>query len=324
VVLTSNGQQVLQQGFEGRDPVWVKGQADAAYKEITHKIIDDPAAHGGQRTEYFQFQAEQGSFIHYTYDIGRAPVTDDLNVILWVKASRPGVQVLCRVVLPKEHDPKHPDQLLTTIVRGDAYERVGRWDPLTLRQPVKRLREQQQLLQAELKREVVTTDAYVDRIILNVYGGPGLTDVWTDDLEVWPLLDVRPAGPPTQPTPGKTPGLLAGNRRPSDVELNGTKLLVGGKPFFMRAIRHQGAPLKTLRDARFNTIWLDESTPPDLIDHAVELGFWIVPSLTPPEQPDDATAAQVTALSESFGRKVAQFLPLDAVLAWDLGSNKQK
>ena len=57
-----------------------------------------------------------------------------------------------------------------------------------------------------------------------------------------------------------------------------------GQNFFMRAIRHTGTPLKTLHDAGFNTVFLDERTPPGLVEDAVNLGFWIVPSLRPPEE----------------------------------------
>ena len=110
-------------------------------------------------------QVESGTFLHYTYDLGKAPISDELNVSVWLKANRPGVQLLCRVVLPRERDPRKPDQPLTTLIRGEPYSLVSRWQQLTIRQPVKRLREQQQLLQAELKREVVVTDAYVDRVV---------------------------------------------------------------------------------------------------------------------------------------------------------------
>src|SRR5947209_4053338 len=240
-------QSVLQQGFEGRDPVWVAGPADARYKEVAHKIIDDPTAHGGQRTEYFQLQVEPGTFIHYTYDVGRAPVADDLNVSLWVKAGRPGVQVLCRVVLPHERDPQHLDQPLSTVVAGDSYEFTGRWQQLSLRQPVKLLRKQQQLLQATLKREVDITEAYVDRIILNVYGGPGPLEVCTDALEVGPVLDTRPAGPPTSPS--QPNGRPAARSHADEVQLKNGKLLIGGKALFIRGIRGSGPPLKVLRDA---------------------------------------------------------------------------
>ena len=43
---------------------------------------------------------------------------DELNVSLWVKANRPGIQLLCRVVLPQEHDPQNLDQPLTTLIKA--------------------------------------------------------------------------------------------------------------------------------------------------------------------------------------------------------------
>ena len=106
------GQQVLQHGFEARDPIWVPGPSDAAFKETAHTLTDE-TAHSGQRSEHIQLQVEQGSYIHYTYDIGRAPVNEELSVSLWVKANRPGIQLLCRVVLPQERDPRNADQPLT-------------------------------------------------------------------------------------------------------------------------------------------------------------------------------------------------------------------
>jgi hypothetical protein len=185
-------QQVLQNPFEGRETIWVTGQHDAPYEETLHRLTDE-SAHNGQRSETIQFTAQAGSFIHYTYDIGRAPVTDDLNVTLWVRANRPGTQLMCRVVLPKERDPQNPQELLTILVPADTFQLVNRWQPLTLREPVKRLRDQVQLLRAKLKRNIVSEEAYVDRLVLNVYSGPGETKVWTDDLEVGPVLDVRPS-----------------------------------------------------------------------------------------------------------------------------------
>jgi hypothetical protein len=318
-----SGQQVLQHDFEARDPIWVRGQADAAFKETAHRLTDE-TAHTGHRSEHIQLQAEQGTFIHYTCDVGRAPVTDELNVSLWLKANRPGMQLRCRVVLPRERDPRSADQPLTLLIAGDTYKLVGRWQQLTLPQPVKRLREQQQLLQAADRgrgRDLVTAGAYVDRLELNVYGGPGPTDVWTDDLEVGPVLDARPPAAPDQ-VQGPARARPAVNRRAAEVQLRGNQLLVSGKPFFLRGIRHTGTPLRVLRDAGFNTVWLDESTPAGLIEDAAGLGFWIVPTITPPglTPRSGGVEAQLTS-REAFGRTVARFLDQDAVLCWDLGSN---
>jgi hypothetical protein len=310
------GQQFLQYGFEARDPIFVRGSADAHFTESAHRLTDDLTAHTGKRSEFFQLDAEPGTFIYYVYDVGRAPVSDELNTTLWVKANRPGTQLLCRVVLPHERDPNDVGQPLTVLAKGDKYQLTGRWQQLALRQPDKRLREQQQILQAEMKRAVDMTDAYVDRLVLNVYSGPGLTEVWVDDLEVGPVVETKPAG---SAAPRGVTGRLA-VKRTAVVNLEGNKLLVSGKPFFPRMIRHTGTPLKTLRDAGFNTVLLDESTPPGLIEDAVALGFWIAPGVTPPAT-EDSGNTRLTSNNETFARNVGRFLDQDAVLWWDLGNN---
>jgi hypothetical protein len=336
-VRSQQGQQTFQHGFESHDPkatLWLPGSFDAKYREISHELTEE-TAHSGQKSEVIQLQAEKGTFIYYTYPIGKAPLIDELNVSVWMKANRPGMQLLCRVVLPRERDPNNPEQPLTVLLPGDNYTLAGRWQQLTVRQPVKRLREKLQLLneqrkeqsKTEQKQPVIDADAYVDRLFLNVYGGPGETKVWTDDLEVGPLLDV-PAATPDTTTPGQ--GLVVSptvNRRPNEVKLQGTQLVVNGTPLFMRAIRHTGTPLKTLHRAGFNVVGLDETTPPGLIDEAANLGFWIIPTLAPPTVADSRVGqvnAQLTAASrDAFVNKLTPFLRSDAVLAVDLGSNIQ-
>ena len=243
--------------------------------------------------------------------------------MFWVRANRPGVQLLGRVVFPKDTDPNNPGQPLTTLLPGDRYQIVNHWQQLTLPSPVKLLRQQQQLLSSNLKREVISTDAYIDQLVLNVYTGLGDTRVWIDDLEVGPVFDV----PATTPGPSTgremTPARPALNRRPDEIQLQGRQLLVGGERFFLMGIRHTGTPLPVLRRAGFNTVWLDESTPSGLIEDAAALGFWIVPTLHPPEvveQPGGRVPAQLTA-NTAFGKNVARFLTEQGVLSWDLGGN---
>jgi hypothetical protein len=317
------GQQVLQYGFETRDPIWVPGPHDAPYKELVHRITNEQF-HDGERSEFIRVKAEQGSFIHYTFEVGRAPIIDELSVRIWIRANRPGTQLLARVVFPKERDPKDPQKPLTALIHGDVCDRAGRWQPLQIGQPLKRLREQRQLLQNELKRPVDVTDAFIDRLVLNVYGGQGINEIWLDDLEVGPVFDAKlnPATgmPSTRPSPARPT-----RRRETAVVLNGKQLVAGGERLFLRGIRHTGTPLAALKRAGFNAVWLDESTPAGLVDDAVNLGFWIVPMLTPPalaESESGRTEGQLTA-NEAFGRKVTRFLDHEAVLCWDLGSNLQ-
>jgi hypothetical protein len=321
-----NAQQILQYGFEARGPVWKPGSTDAAGSEVLQHELTDEHAHSGQRSEHIRIKVGKGSYLYYTYPIPRAPVTEDLKVGLYLQSNRPGIQLLCRIVLPREKDPKNPTQPLTITVRCEPYQ-YTRWKLITLKQPVKRLREQQQLLAHQENRDIVTTGAYIDQLILNLYDGPGLTDVWIDDLEVGPVLDSQPTTQvePTQPA-------LPASRQAAEVVLRGNQLVVSGKPFLLRAIRHTGTPLKILREAGFNTIFLDETTPAAMIEDAVASGFWIVPSLRPPAglalspvsvSPGQGTGQVSIPLNggDQFAEKVSRFASRDAVLAWDLGSN---
>lgn len=310
----TRAEQVHRNGFETREVAWVKGTADAVNRETTHEVTD-ATAHSGQYSEHIQLSAEQGSQINYYYSTGRAPISEELSVSVWVKANRPGIQLAARVVLPKERNPNNLDEPLSTILVSDQYQTVSRWQRLELRRPSKLTRERQQLMRAELNRDADFTDAYVDRIILNLYSGPGLTEVWIDDLEIGPVTENTPFQTTSRPTatPGKAEGSMP--RPPSRAAVVEFKdlIYVNGKRFFFRGIRHSDTPLKALRDAGFNTVWFDFNTPSSLMEEAINLGFWIVPSV--PVGSQDPRLAS----SNSLVREVARFTERDAVLFWDLG-----
>ncbi len=325
------GQQMIQYGFEARNPVWRPGPHDAAYKESLHGLSSDHV-HRGQRSETIQFEAESGSYIHYTYALGRAPVNDDLSISLWVRASRPGVQLLARVVFPHELDRNNPGHLLSVLLPGERYQIAQQWQSLSIPTPVKLLRQQQLLLARSLKREINSADAYVDQVILNVYTGPGKMRVWIDDLEAGPAFDV-PLKNDSQGNgvdrPGErvmTPARPAVHHRADTVSVAGGHLTVGNDRLFMLGIRHTGTPLPLLHNAGFNTVWLDESTPSGLIEDAANLGFWIVPMLHPPDSSQVGSSAKSPTrlvANETFGQNVGRFLREQSVLFWDLGGNLQ-
>src|SRR5207244_1317711 len=117
-------------------------------------------------------------------------------------------QLLGRLVLPKERNPKNLDEPLTVMLRGDNYEETSRWHRLQLRRPSALAAKQQQLMRAQLQHDVDFTDAYIDQIVLNLYAGPGFAEAWIDDVEIGPVLESspfqptrRPAGPARLPVP---------------------------------------------------------------------------------------------------------------------------
>ena len=39
-------------------------------------------------------------------------------------------------------------------------------------------------MRSQLGTDIDGREAYIQRVLLNVYGGPGVTNVWIDDLEI--------------------------------------------------------------------------------------------------------------------------------------------
>src|SRR4051812_8662287 len=127
----TQAQQTHRNGFETDKLFWTKSIADAAHEVVLHTSTDQ-GAHTGQRSEYLQLKVQNGTYLYYQYPLGKAPVGEELNGGVWIKANRPGVQLLARVILPRERDPKNLELPLTTLIRGDVYENAGRWQRVSL------------------------------------------------------------------------------------------------------------------------------------------------------------------------------------------------
>src|SRR5262249_30294931 len=176
------------------------------------------------------------------------------------------------------------------------------------------------VLQAKIGRAVNKTGAYIDRLVLNLYAGPGTLDVWGGDLDIGP---VNPAPKPDNTGPGavgvptKLPRNTGGGRG-RQVEQRGGQIFVDGNPFFFRAIRHTGTPLYVLRQAGFDTVWLPPEAPPDLLEDANREGWMVVPTIplaaALPEQGVDQDAEAIAPVLRRFGSS--------DLLFWDLGAGR--
>jgi hypothetical protein len=218
--------------------------------------------------------------------------------------------MMARVVLPRVIDPQ-TGQPLTTVIQGDTYTQVGRWQQLAINDVPRMLARQIRVLRSKIGPEVDSNEAYVDQLILNVYSGKGTSTTWIDDLtiegHVAVPLDQRV--PPESPADavkrssltdrpvGTRPDRVAAAR----VELHGTVLTADGRALAPRIIEYQGEPLNRLGMLGFSGIHLSSPTTSGLLDEADRLGLWLVCP------PPDVTA----------GRPIpAQYSP---VLCWDLG-----
>ena len=326
---------IHRNGFSAKGVFFQKGDSNVAFVEKDHKIT---AEHHKSATtsESIKIEANpppgatEPEYVNYYYACPPALLAERMTARVQVKAYRAGVQVKARVVLPQERDPKNPDAPLTVTITGERYDKVRQWQPLGFDEDALGVfKRQLPVLRAKLGREVNAAGAYLDRIIVNVYAGPGITEVWLDDLEVGPVRDEddASAAAPDQPA-AKLRGDAATRPKPKAVEFAEGQILVDGDPFFFLGIRHTDTPLKTLRDAGFNTVFFPNDATPATIEEAIRHGFWTVPTLPLPKGewagslPKKPDAKQVEDDADMVARFVRKFKSGDAVLMWDFGGGR--
>ncbi len=326
-------QSIQRDSFDGRDVEWTKGPANVPVTEEAH-ILTGQHAHSLPSSEYIRVKAEANSelnpYVYYSYLSRSAPVADDMTVRIWVRANRPGVALLARAVLPRERNPEKPGEPLTVLLRGESYTVTGAfWQPLEIRRPVKLLKDEQQKLRTRLQHDINIADAYIDRVVLNLYAGTGVTEAWIDDLEIGPVTEGQALNPPSEtegkaPTPAHTmsrstappsgatpvPSIQTPKSARVPVEFSRDQLYVNGRKWLFRGVQYSDTPLKVLRDAGLNTLFVSDKVNPAVYEEAIREGFWLVPSL-PPGTPDPETVA----------REVGRFVADDSVLFWYLGAN---
>ena len=161
---------------------WREAGSDAQYRMLDHRRVQNEA-HTGNGCEWLRISANGGSYIYIAHDVGRPAVIDELMPSLWVKSDRSAVQMLARIVLPRTIDSK-TGKPVTTLVAGTSYTDTGRWQELRITDMPRLLERQIRFLHGRLGPNVDGREAYVDAVLLNVYGGPGVTNVWIDDLDV--------------------------------------------------------------------------------------------------------------------------------------------
>jgi hypothetical protein len=322
-------EQIHRHGFSGRQTALVRGKANVKVEELEHDIStlsfkSQPAS------EHIKLTAEaatgDAAFIHYYYDTPIAPITELLTAGVWVKATKTGIQLRARVVFPKEPDPANPQVPLTTLIVAEkTYEKSRSWEKLTLDDVPKLLANHLPLLQAEIKRTVNATDAYIDRLILNLYTGPGTVEVWVDDLDIGPVKvpeQTDAVNPGAVAVPVNRPKLsnptLGAHGRV--VEEKGGALFVDGKPFLFRAIRHTGTPLFVLRQAGFDSLSLPSNASAEILEEATREGWMVIPAIPlPPANTSDPAA--INTYADELAQVIRKFSGVD-VLYWDLGGGR--
>ncbi len=318
----------FREDFEGVEPTWRVLSTDTRYRIDDRKRTRQPA-HTGAWSEALAITAADGTHIHYGRQIGSARIIDELSLSVWVLSDRPSLQWLARVVLPRSIDPQ-TSRPRTLFVYGPMYQATGQWEELKLVQLPREVERQARVVQSSTTTRIDVREAYVDAVMLNVFGGRGTTRVWIDDLAITGFVGSRvdpvegaamTSGTGSTPTGrlpnsmGNTPAgagsLLSADgsspqpgepsKFPTQVSLRGAVLTVAGRPVFPRIIEHRGEALATLHQLGFNGVRL--AAPPDgaLLAEAAENGMWLI-APPPPLGP---------------GARIGH--EYDPVLAWHIG-----
>jgi hypothetical protein len=313
----------IHDGFESPRPVWRQEQTDATVRLLGHER-SRRAAHDGQLSERFQFVAGVGSSFFYSYPIPRIPVTDDLKVELYVRSNRSGVRLYGRIVLPKDVDPE-TRQPSYVMVPGTAYEHVDRWQRIELVNMGPSIEQQARVLRASTRRPVSLEGAYLEQLVVNLFGGAGDTDVFLDDLRVAPVpaaLASAPGQEPPQqqpraeavavPAPEATPASTA----PVKLEVP-NQLYRRGKDgvyrdWLMTAIDAPGADVVKLRHAGFDLLAERPDADPARVEQAIKWGFLLLPGL-------DGTLEGRPIEPERMAAAASAYPFRDSVAFWGLG-----
>jgi len=254
--------------FESAEPTWRLADADCGAR-IAVQRRDFQTFHTGRASECLSLIAQQGTYAYLVHDLPQSRVIAEWTATLWVKADRTGLQLLARVVLPRSRDPQTGGPM-TLLLRGDVYDRTGLWQQLTIRGADQLLERQVRVLRSQFGPDVDAREAYIDLLVVNAYGGAGVTNLWVDDLELLGQVaatrfaSTEPeASKPRTTAPPRAAEAWSGAPDRSDVaQLNGTVLLVAGRPFFPRAIEYNGEPFDWLAALGFNAVRLSAAPTP--------------------------------------------------------------
>jgi hypothetical protein len=298
---------VLRDGFESPEPSWREedNPTDASLLLRVHDRSDE-MAHDGRRAERWTFDVGPGSALYYSYSLPKIPITKDLRASLYVRSNRVGVRIYGHVVLPADRDPERGEPSFL-LVPGTANDTPDRWQRIELSDLPLAIERQARVLRAGTHRPVRLEGAYLDRLVINLYGGPGESEVWVDDLVVSPVSDELADGSESEPAEGRPEP--ARPRRAGAVEFRGNYLKKDGQPWFPRAVAAPGADPGSLRRAGFDVLAVPARIDADDARRVAEMGYQLMPTLAAPAGTDP----------ETIGATAATFPIASAVAFWDLG-----
>ena len=281
----------LFDGFETGQPSWQREYTDATI-DLRAQDRSQRAAHGGRLSEHFEFETADGSQFFVSYATPRVPVNDELSVSLFVRANRGGVQLFARVVLPSDIDPESKAPSFV-MVPGTVFDQVDRWQKLEVVHMAPSIERLARVLRASSRRPVRLDGAYVEKVIVNLLGAPGPSEVFLDDLEISPVPQEELAAWSKSLSSGKSAVVAKGTGMAGKaagaaqgrIRLDRNLLEKRGNDgrwsaWLPTAIDAPGANIVKLRQAGYDIIFDDEKSDPERLRQAVDRGVLLMKRLS--------------------------------------------
>ena len=178
--------------FEGPSVKLRDGGGDAQYHFQKIGLVGT-GQHGGKQCAHLKVVGQGGSYVYATLDIGRPLVIPELYPTAWVQSDRSGIRLFAQVVLPNTIDPK-TGRPMRLLLPGTSYTSTGAWQMLEVSDLPKLLKQQIHVVRTQVSFSVDGRGAYVDQLVLNVYGGSGTTNVLVDDATIYGYVEMPVQG----------------------------------------------------------------------------------------------------------------------------------
>ena len=313
---------VISDSFDDAQTAW-QLERDRTVHPIKQQRIRTDRDGESTGVEWIRYLCRPGYAARYWRPIGRAAVIDEQKIRLDMRCELPGATLAARVVLPFAVDPS-TGQPTTALIRGDRYEQPGVWQTLTLSGTPGLAAGAARLLRARPGSPPIDDrGAYVDRVVLILPGAAKGVSVWLDNFYVDGVLLPPTKGTPTKGNPAT--GTLAtgasahgpalpnaASQPPASVppvRVTASGFAIGRQKFYPRIWTYAGGALRSIHNARFNTVAFQQSPSDEQLAEVAQLGMRVI---CPPPSPD-VLGKPTGQLGELDGKKWAP------VLAWLVG-----
>ncbi len=252
---------------QSAEPTWQLLDGDCQIRVLQHVRTSQPAC------DNLRFVAGHGTETYACVNVPSAAVIPELKVEVPVCADRPGLQVLARVVLPRSINPATRGPY-TLLIAGGSYKTRTNWQSLVLEHIPQNMERRIRVLQLETAQPLDAREAYIDMVLVNLYGGPGRTEVQLGDAQLEGAAETGPS--PRGLAVWSVSHARTARTSLSGIRLSGDLLLVNGQPFLARMFDDNGEDWKYLSGLGINTVRLATPASVEQMALAESLDMWIV------------------------------------------------